>query len=477
MDWGVRCSAPTMRKTDVDAAMSARVGRRPTETTNIGYQRDCKRLDDQVLLKKEEMMAQKDPQQINRRAFLIKIGAASVVVGLAGCGPSTTTNQSGSSTAATGKSAVATSGGSTAAASGAIALTVIDVAGNLQLSKGIIEEFAKTNSNRISKVDYTTATAPELSSKIKAQQNANQVDIGLVLTGTDGLSAGIEQGLWAKLLPDQEAKFPNLMQNLLQPAIQDLTQGFGIVVAFGNYGPTFLYNPKKVQTPPKTAQDLLAYAKSNSGQFMYARPANSGPGRGLMMGLPYILGDSNPKDPEKGWDKTWSYLQELGQYVEYYPSGTTATMKEVAEGSRSIVATTMGWDLNPRILGTVPKEFKAFVVDSQHFVADAHFAVIPKGLSALQMQTVVDLVAFMLTPQQQAKTYDKGYFYPGPVIKNVGLDMASADSQEAIKSVARPEFDELIKNAKIEMPLDAKALVKAFSIWDERIGGSKVKKS
>ena len=42
---------------------------------------------------------------------------------------------------------------------------------------------------------------------------------------------------------------------------------------------------------------------------MYARPANSGPGRTLLMGLPYILGDKDPTDPVKGWDKTWAYLQ------------------------------------------------------------------------------------------------------------------------------------------------------------------------
>ena len=44
------------------------------------------------------------------------------------------------------------------------------------------------------------------------------------------------------------------------------------------------------------------------------------------MGLPYILGDSNPKDPAKGWDKTWAYLKALGENIEYYPAGTGATL-------------------------------------------------------------------------------------------------------------------------------------------------------
>ncbi len=57
---------------------------------------------------------------------------------------------------------------------------------------------------------------------------------------------------------------------------------------------------------------------------MYARPANSGPGRTFVMGLPYLLGDKDPRDPIKGWDKTWAYLKELGEYIEYYPAGTSA---------------------------------------------------------------------------------------------------------------------------------------------------------
>ena len=91
---------------------------------------------------------------------------------------------------------------------------------------------------------------------------------------------------------------------------------------------------------------------------MYARPANSGPGRTFLMGLPYILGDTDPKDPVNGWEKTWAYLKQLDECIEYYPSGTGATMKELGEGSRDMIATTTGWDINPRVLGTVPKEAK-----------------------------------------------------------------------------------------------------------------------
>ena len=60
-------------------------------------------------------------------------------------------------------------------------------------------------------------------------QGAGRSDIDLVLTGTDFLAAGIEQGLLIKILPDYAAKFPNLMANY-QPAaakMQELAQDYG----------------------------------------------------------------------------------------------------------------------------------------------------------------------------------------------------------------------------------------------------------
>ncbi len=353
-------------------------------------------------------------------------------------------------------------------------LTIIDVAGQTQLTQPMIDDYVANNPDWVSGVEFTRATAPELAAKIKAQQDANRTDISMVLTGTDGLSAGIEQDLWLQLLPDEQAFLPNLEDILISPGAQELAQGFGINVVFGNYGPTFTYNPDEVDTPPTTVEELLSWAEQNDGALMYARPANSGPGRTWLMSLPYLLGDSDPKDPENGWENTWTYLEQLGQYIEYYPSGTSATMQELGEGSRAMVASTMGWDMNPRVLGTVPMDFQAVTFPDGPLLADAQFVTVPKGLDADRTNAVINLLAWMLRPEQQAKAYDQAYFYPGPAVKDVTLDMAPQESQDAVNSVLRPEFDELISTATVELPLDAPSLVKAFEIWDERIGSGKV---
>jgi putative spermidine/putrescine transport system substrate-binding protein len=359
----------------------------------------------------------------------------------------------------------------------AVTLNILDVAGNLQLTQGMIDDFVTKNPGVISKVTYSKSPAPELVGKVKAQQNANRVDIDLVLTGVDGLSAGIEQGLWNPLLTKYRDRLPGVQDYLPgAAAMQKLAGDSGVTVTYYPSGPLIEFLPAKVPNPPKTAQDLLAYAKANPGAVQYARPSNSGPGRTFLMGLPYLLGDSDPKDPTAGWDKTWAYLAELNKYVRLYPSSTGETMKNLANGSAKIIASTTGWDINPRVLGTVPKEAAVGTLEGFHWVTDAHYAVVPKGVSTDKQSAVLLLLAHMLTKEQQAKAYDKGYFYPGPAVKDVDLTMAPPESRAAIEEFGRPEYAGLIAGRPLEVPLGSKQLVAAFDRWDREIGGAKVAK-
>ena len=197
------------------------------------------------------------------------------------------------------------------------AINIVDVAGNLQLTQKAFEAFKAKYPQLVSSITFTNAPAPQLPGKIKAMQAAGRSDIDLVLTGTDALAAGIEQKLWMKLLPDQAAAFPGVLDKYAPGPrkMQDVAQGYGIEVTYMPAGPLIEYNPAKVTDPPKTPEQLLAWCKAHPDKLIYARPANSGPGRTFLMGLPYVLGDKNPQDPINGWDKTWVYLKELGQSI------------------------------------------------------------------------------------------------------------------------------------------------------------------
>lgn len=356
-------------------------------------------------------------------------------------------------------------------AQSAVALNVIDAAGNLALTQPIFDNFAAAHPDVVSRFTFNKAPAPELPGKVRAQQRANRVDIDLVIIGPDALSAGLADDIWTDIMALPDSGLPDLQAIYQDPAwrMQGMGQGKGVVVSYYPSGPLLEYMPDKVAKVPTTAEELLAYARENPGKFIYARPANSGPGRTFLMGLPYLLGDADPKDPAKGWDKTWAYLKELHQHIEYYPAGTGALMKELGEGTRDMTVTTTGWDINPRALGVVQKEAMVAKLDGFHWVCDAHYFAIPKGVSEEKIAALMQFITFALQPEQQAYSYDAGYFYPGPAVKDVPLSMAPQSSQDIIAEFGRPEYEDWIANNPIELPLEPAALVTAFRRWDEEV--------
>jgi putative spermidine/putrescine transport system substrate-binding protein len=135
----------------------------------------------------------------------------------------------------------------------------------------------------------------------------------------------------------------------------------------------------------------------------------------------------------------------------------------------------MGWDINPRALGVVPKEAKTVNFKDMHWILDAHYLCIPSGVAPEKVAVLVDLLNYLLTPEAQATTYDKGYFYPGPARKEVTLAMAPQESQDVMKEFGRPEYEKMITDFPQELPLTPDKLVYAFTRWDEQIGGAKRK--
>lgn len=100
-----------------------------------------------------------------------------------------------------------------------VSLNILDVAGNLQLTQGMLDNFAKDHPEIVSKITTSTGKAPDLAGKLKAEEDAGRLDIDLVLTGTDGLSAGISQNLLTKLTPDFDPRLSN-MKNYTDPAVK-----------------------------------------------------------------------------------------------------------------------------------------------------------------------------------------------------------------------------------------------------------------
>jgi putative spermidine/putrescine transport system substrate-binding protein len=365
--------------------------------------------------------------------------------------------------------------GRPASAQQPITISIIDNGGDLASTGVIIENYKKAFPNKVKEIKIQRGPAPETPAKIKAQQDAGRADINLILTGQDAGSVLAANKQLIQLFPTYDTMFPKDELKEEAKILQDEGGGYLMPTVVNAGGPVFVYNPKKVQKPPKTADELLAWAKANPNRFLYARPANSGPGRSIMCGLPFILGDKAPMDPEKGWDKAWAYMKELGKYMEYYPTGTLFTLREFAQEQRWMIAGIMEWDMKPRAEGVIPPESKITVLDNTTFIIDGHYWGIPKGVPQNEVEVLLDMMKFMRRVDQQVLTYKA---FIGPTIKAASLDKAPADIRDYMKEFWRPEYDQIGPGKKYKMAsqLPFKELMYAMDRWDREIGAQQIKK-
>jgi putative spermidine/putrescine transport system substrate-binding protein len=356
-----------------------------------------------------------------------------------------------------------------------ITISLIDVSGDLASFQVILDNYKKAYPNKVKEIIIQRGPAPELPSKIKAQQDAGRADINLLLTEQASGSVLTANKQLIQLFPTYEKLFPRDELKEEGKILQDEMGGSLLPSVVMAGGPVFIYNPKKVPTPPKTADELLAWTKQNRQRFFYARPANSGPGRSIMCGLPYILNDKNPMDPEKGWDKTWAYLKELGKNIEYYPTGTLFTLREFAQDQRWMIPGVMEWDMKPRAEGVTPPESKITILDNTTFIIDGHYWGIPKGVPQNEVDVILDLMKFMRRVDQQVLTWKA---FVGPSIKAATLDKAPAEIRDYVKEFWRPEYDQIGPGKKWQMApqLHFQEMQYAMDRWDREIGGQQIKK-
>src|SRR2546427_475146 len=237
-------------------------------------------------------------------------------------------------------------------------------------------------------------------------------------------------------------------------------------------------NPQKVkavnfQRAPAPELPAKIKAQQDAGRVDVNLLLVGQDGRSILCGLPYTLGDRNPRDPLNGWDKSWAFLKEIGESVEYYPTGTAITLKEFAEGTRWIIAGIMEWDMKPRAEGTIPPDSKIFILPNTAFVIDGHYWAIPKGVPAAEQEVILDLMKFMRRPEQQVLTWKA---FIGPSIKAATLDRAPADIQTLVREHWRPEYTDMEKKYRIVAQLPVKDLIAAMDRWDREVGAQRIKK-
>jgi putative spermidine/putrescine transport system substrate-binding protein len=352
-----------------------------------------------------------------------------------------------------------------------IDLTVLDGGGDLATNKQILENFKQAHPELVKSISYQTSSAPDATGKVKAQQVAGRLSIGLVLGGTDVLGGAQQQSLLLKILPDHAASLPDLtgLHDAARAQLQDLAGGYGVECVFTPSGPLIGYDAGTVGTPPATPAQLLDWARAHKGRFAYAQPANSGSGRTFLMALPYLLGDSDPGDPVNGWTKTWAYLRELGATVSSYPASSTILAKQFGDGTLQVIPTIIAHDVQNHQKGTWAANDKVALFDNQQWVSDAHYMMVPKGVSAQTLYVDLALMTFLLQPDQQKLTYATGML----TAATSGVDVSTADAagQAYLRKWGRPDFyPAALKTGSPHPPLSPALQQKAFDIWQREVG-------
>ncbi|GAB3037308.1 extracellular solute-binding protein [Parafrigoribacterium mesophilum] len=351
-----------------------------------------------------------------------------------------------------------------------VTLNILDGGGKIAVEQ-MIDAFIKEHPDVISSVTWESASEGDIVSALKPQVDTGNIKTDLVITGTSGLAAGMKNNIWAPIATDYADRLSNI-DNLIEPAqeLQALTEGYGVNVVWCYCGPILTYNPKVVTELPHSAQEVLEWAKANPGKFGYSRPANSGVGRTFLLALPYILGDKDPNDPVNGWEKTWTYLEELGKYIENYPTSTGQSMTNLADGTWTLMPSSAGWDVGPRARGQVPEYMETYPMDNTTWMMDPNYALVTRGASADKMSAMLMLIQYMLKPEINAMTANGGQYVPGPVVEGATLDMAPQATQDLLNKFNRDWYAEATASAKFVAPPTQEVVVKALDIWDRRIG-------
>lgn len=355
-----------------------------------------------------------------------------------------------------------------------VALTVLDGGGDLAGGgRQAIEAFVKANPDLVSSVTYQTAASADVAGKLRAQAGGGTMDISVVLGGPDVFGALDQAHLLVSQLPADARYLPDLstVQDAPRAALQQTAGGEGVLVNYDLNGPLVAYNPSQVAagSVPTTPDAILAWAKAHPGKFTYAQPAASGSGRAFLQALPYLLGDSDPTDPVHGWTKTWAYLQQLGKYVSSYPASSSILAQQFAAGQISVLPTIIAHDVMNRKAQTWPQTTGIALFQSQNWISDGHFAMIPKGVSPQTLYVDLKLESYMVSAPAQQIRLTSG------VLTSANKDVTLTDSGPAVTAFAqqwgRPDFyPRAVTTGATHLALTPANMQQAFTLWERNVG-------
>lgn len=300
-------------------------------------------------------------------------------------------------------------------------------------------------------VEVTAAEPVSIGGGFAADRQAGRPVADVVLTDNLGLVLGTMR----RLLQPLPAAMRQMGQHdaLIRPLAGDLAT----VISVAPGGPLLLHRREALPTAPRTAKALLDYVRQQPGRFVYARPRESLLGLQFVAALPHLLGDSDPADPEKGWARSWAYLEALGPHIGFYAASTAAAVDELAEGGCDLMPANLTTYLRHRATGHFPTQIGLSLFEDGPLLPLGLFLAMPEGVPEERLAAIGALAAFLTGPAIQGVGFDRS-MPPGPILR------------ASWNQCMPPRMAESLAAKPLVPPLAPEAVAHLLRRWDAQIG-------
>ncbi|SFS66158.1 extracellular solute-binding protein [Paenibacillus sp. BC26] len=254
-------------------------------------------------------------------------------------------------------------------------------------------------------------------------------DIDLYEDGLSNVTQGQKDELWETLDPDK-------ISNLASVDANTMTDVSNLAVPYRSSAVVLAYNSEKVQTPPKTLDELFAWIKANPERFAYNDPSTGGAGSSFVTTTLY---DKLPEDAihnsdpsiEQQWGNGFDTLKDLGKYVYgkgIYPKKNQGTLDLLISGEVDMIPAWSDMALEQIGNGQLPDTTKITQI-TPGFNGGPTYLMVPK-LSE-KKDAVNEFLNFVLSPEAQSVVVTKMHGFPGIQLSNMPQDI-----QDSFKGVA-----------------------------------------
>lgn len=336
-----------------------------------------------------------------------------------------------------------------------------------RLGASVIEDLFHNNNFTLPVGTLRHEMIPWIAAELQEEVEAGLPGTDAVLTNSAGFALGATRGLWHRLpAPLLAANTPHLSPagQLVQARLGES----GLVVGTIPGGPVLLHRRSVLPVAPRSAAELLDYVRANPRRFQYARPGQSRFGQAFVTGMPFLLRDPNPLDPENGWGGTWPYLLELGRVANYYPSSGHAAAEEFIEGGVDLMPALLGPYLLGMATGLLPPDTLCAPFDEAPLVPHSRILAVPRGVPAERLPLLDPLLAVLREPGPQRLIFGRGLI-PGNPTRDGASGVPGVDDRLWTAAMT-PDLAASLTGRQTAPPLDPEAEAAMLRLWDERIG-------